>query len=132
MTCTFSSCFFPDPLVSKPISLAGMTEGLHGSPGATAPSHMLPVFLAIPWESRSFPGVMLGGVYFQFLVPGLGAPVVAGLLAPWALPVPTTSAALHLQAASAVLGTKSNVVSSLSSFINSHLVSSFRSKLSFC
>lgn len=57
--------------------------------------------------------------------------MAVGPSAPRALPVPTTSAALHLQAAAAVLGTNSAVVSSLSGFINSHLVSSFRSNLSF-
>ena len=57
--------------------------------------------------------------------------MATGPSAPWVLPVPTTSAAPCLQAASAALGTNGAVVSLLSGFISSHLVSSFRSDLSF-
>lgn len=64
MTCTFFSCFFPEPLTSQTSSLPGMMVGLHSSPGAAVPPHMLPAFLAVPWEFHSFPGIVLGAVYF--------------------------------------------------------------------
>jgi len=79
-----------------------------------------------------FPRRHAGSSVFLALSAGAGCLRSGRALAPRALPVPTTSAALHLQAASAALGTNNTVVSSLGGFINSHLVSSFRSDLSFC